>query len=159
MDKDNANPTILSLSQLPTRQAKERVVPTGPGTKYRDLIFSRPAYLSGSSDDESDWGGLDGMDADGDLAEEPIDAQEIYGKTIPLFRHFQSCLASPPSDAHLVLFPYSSRAESLSFLVTLAAGGIRAVEAGPGHHTPWPQTHLEEDRSRMLRGSPRRSHH
>lgn len=78
MDKDNANPTILSLSQLPTRQAKKRVVPTGPGTKYRDLIFSRPAYLSGSSDDESDWGGPDDMDVDGDFAEEPIDAQEIY---------------------------------------------------------------------------------
>lgn len=78
MDKDNANPTILNLSQLPTRQARKKVLPTGPGTKYHDLIFSRPAYLS-SSDDESDWDADDAM-ADGDFSVEPIDEQEVYGK-------------------------------------------------------------------------------
>lgn len=133
MDKDNANPTILSLSQLPTRQAKKRVVPTGPGTKYRDLIFSRPAYLSGSSDDESDWGGPDDMDVDGDFAEEPIDAQEIYGKTIPLFRHFHSCLASPPSDAHPRFFPHGCRAEHglAEFACAPGCGGNTSRGRGP----------------------------
>lgn len=78
MDKDNANPTVLNLSQLPKRQARKKAVLTGPGAKYHDIIFSKPAYLS-SSDDESDWG-ADDADADGDFAVEPIDEQEVYGK-------------------------------------------------------------------------------
>lgn len=94
-DKDNANPTILSLSQLPTRQARKKVLPSGPGTKYRDIIFSHPAYLSGSSDDESDLGGADDMGAgEGDFVEEPIDAQEIYGKTFPSIATFWPSLRS-----------------------------------------------------------------
>ncbi|KAL2111502.1 hypothetical protein VUR80DRAFT_9922 [Thermomyces stellatus] len=76
MDKDNANPTVLNLSQLPKRQARKKAVLTGPGAKYHDIIFSKPAYLS-SSDDESDWG-ADDADADGDFAVEPIDEQEVY---------------------------------------------------------------------------------
>lgn len=81
MDKDNANPTILNLSQLPTRQARKKVLPTGPGTKYHDLIFSRPAYLS-SSDDESDLGS-DEVEGGGDFSVEPIDEQEVYGRLSP----------------------------------------------------------------------------
>ena len=80
MDKDNANPTILNLSQLPTRQARKKVLPTGPGTKYHDLIFSKPVYLS-SSDDESDWG-ADDVEGDGEFSMEPIDEQEVYGKML-----------------------------------------------------------------------------
>ena len=76
MDKDNASPTILDLSQLPTRQVQKKVLPSGPGTKYHDLIFSRPAYLS-SSDDESD---SDDLEGGGDFAVEPIDGQEVYGR-------------------------------------------------------------------------------
>jgi metal-sulfur cluster biosynthetic enzyme len=76
---DNANPTILA--QLPTRQAKKRAVPSGPGTKYSDLVFSRPAYLlsptpSSSSDDDGvddEWSGTSD-----DFVDEPIDEQEIY---------------------------------------------------------------------------------
>ncbi|SPO02283.1 related to protein FAM96B [Cephalotrichum gorgonifer] len=78
MDKDNANPTILNLSQLPSRKGGKKAAPTGPGTRYRDLIFSRPVYLSSLSDDESDWSGADDMGSDGDFAEEPIDEQEVY---------------------------------------------------------------------------------
>lgn len=81
MDKDNANPTILNLSQLPTRQAQKKVLPSGPGTKYHDLIFSKPAYL-GSSDDESDWDS-DDVAADSAFSVEPIDEQEVYGKMVP----------------------------------------------------------------------------
>jgi len=89
MGKDNANPTILNVSQLPTRQAKKKKVAlSGPGTKYASLIFSRPAYLSSSassSDDEStfdEWSGAEQGFTDDGFVEEPIDEQEIYGKII-----------------------------------------------------------------------------
>ncbi|CAI4218672.1 unnamed protein product [Parascedosporium putredinis] len=93
MDKDNANPTILNVSQLPTRQTKKKVTLTGPGTKYSSFVFSRPAYLSCSSasllssspssaSDEStfdDWGGAGAQGlSDDEFVEEPIDEQEIY---------------------------------------------------------------------------------
>lgn len=90
MDKDNANPTILNLSQLPTRQSRKKVLPTGPGTKYHNLIFSKPAYL-GSSDEESDWD-ADDAGADDDFSVDPIDEQEIYGKMAP--QHF--CFSRNP---------------------------------------------------------------
>ncbi|KAI9163151.1 MIP18 family protein [Paramyrothecium foliicola] len=73
---DNANPTILSASQLPTRQ--KRLEPRkGPDSKYSDLILSRPSYLSHISfAEEPLWpGGETGNDA---FAAEPIDEQEIY---------------------------------------------------------------------------------
>lgn len=96
MDKDNANPTILNLSQLPTRQARKKVVPTGPGTKYHDLIFSRPAFLS-SSDDESDWSAGDDLETGGDFTVDPIDEQEVYGKIVsPASSH--TCLAFASSS-------------------------------------------------------------
>ena len=95
MDKDNANPTILNLSQLPTRQARKKVVPTGPGTKYHDLIFSRPAFLS-SSDDESDWSAGDDLETGGDFTVDPIDEQEVYGKIVsPAPSHTCLAFASP----------------------------------------------------------------
>ncbi|KAL6358871.1 hypothetical protein LRP88_09064 [Fusarium phalaenopsidis] len=42
---DNANPTILSASQLPTRQKKAEPR-RGPESKYDELIFAKPSYLS-----------------------------------------------------------------------------------------------------------------
>lgn len=83
---DNANPTILNASELPTR--KHKVVPrNGPDSKYTDIIFARPSYLSGPfcGDDYGNaitWpraGADDGVD---DSTPEPIDEQEIYGKFI-----------------------------------------------------------------------------
>jgi metal-sulfur cluster biosynthetic enzyme len=73
---ENANPTVLSASQLPTRQT--RIGPRkGPDSKYSDLILSRPSYLSHSfSADEALWPG--GELADEAFATEPIDEQEIY---------------------------------------------------------------------------------
>ncbi|PKS12787.1 hypothetical protein jhhlp_000998, partial [Lomentospora prolificans] len=93
MDKDNANPTILNASQLPTRQTKKKVALTGPGTKYTSLVFSPPTYLSASSlslssasssDDENsstfdEWSGAGEQGfSDEEFVEEPIDEQEIY---------------------------------------------------------------------------------
>lgn len=74
---DNANPTILSASQLPTRH--KRAAPRkGPDSKYADLIFSRPSYLDGPFCDDYESPSSD--DDDNTLEPEPIDEQEIYGK-------------------------------------------------------------------------------
>jgi len=74
-DKDNANPTILNASQLPTRQ-KKAAVRHGPESKFSHAIFDAlsSSYLSGpisdsmSSDDDNEE----------DFTCEPIDEQEIY---------------------------------------------------------------------------------
>ncbi|KEY68334.1 hypothetical protein S7711_01113 [Stachybotrys chartarum IBT 7711] len=72
---DNANPTILSASQLPTRQV--RTLPRkGPESRYSDIIFSKPSYLSRPfcASDPS-WPNTLAAD---DFSAEPIDEQEIY---------------------------------------------------------------------------------
>lgn len=81
-DLDNANPTILSAAQMPTRQ-KKRIAPTkGPDAKYTDIILAKPAYLSRPfCDDDTLWPDRDVVDDD--FAEEPIDEQEIYGERHP----------------------------------------------------------------------------
>lgn len=72
---DNANPTILSASQLPTRH--KRAAPRkGPDSKYADLIFSKPSYLNGPFCDDYESPSSD--DDDNTLEPEPIDEQEIY---------------------------------------------------------------------------------
>jgi metal-sulfur cluster biosynthetic enzyme len=72
---DNANPTILSASQLPTRQ-KRSLPRKGPESKYSDIIFSKPSYLSRPFC-ASDPSWPDALAAD-DFSVEPIDEQEIY---------------------------------------------------------------------------------
>lgn len=78
-DLDNANPTILSAAQMPTRQTKRIAPRKGPDAKYNDVILAKPAYLSRPfCDDDSLWPDRDVVDDD--FAEEPIDEQEIYGE-------------------------------------------------------------------------------
>ncbi|KAL5614956.1 hypothetical protein BROUX41_005024 [Berkeleyomyces rouxiae] len=86
-DKDNANPTVLNPSELPTRH-KPKVVRNGPDTRYDDVIFSKPSHLgksltgetlvSGAAD--SAWFTAAGSDVshEDDMSEDPIDEQEIY---------------------------------------------------------------------------------
>ncbi|GJN75964.1 FAM96B protein [Purpureocillium lilacinum] len=72
---DNANPTILSASQLPTRQ-KKAAPRKGPDTKFDDAL-SRPAYLSRPfCDVDVPW--ARGDVGDDGFADEAIDEQEIY---------------------------------------------------------------------------------
>ncbi|KAG5958661.1 hypothetical protein E4U13_004637 [Claviceps humidiphila] len=74
---DNANPTILSPSQLPTRH-KTVSARNGPDSKYSDIIFSKPPYFSSPfSDKDLTWPGCDNG-SDDFSAPEPIDEQEIY---------------------------------------------------------------------------------
>lgn len=86
---DNANPTILSASQLPTR-GKRTVARHGPESKYSHVILEKPSYLtspfcfdSEDSDSDNSWGGAGGIDDQAD----PIDEQEIYGGCSPPLHH------------------------------------------------------------------------
>ncbi|KAI1103447.1 hypothetical protein F4804DRAFT_310138 [Jackrogersella minutella] len=75
MEKDNANPTILNTSQLPTRQRKKgRRVQRNAESKIID-IMRKPQYLSDSLYDIS-WS--DDTESDDEFAAEPIDEQEVY---------------------------------------------------------------------------------
>ncbi|KAK6214155.1 hypothetical protein LQW54_004758 [Pestalotiopsis sp. IQ-011] len=78
MDKDNANPTILTAADLPTRQRakKASAVQSAFDSDLSAEITGLPSYLSGViSDvpwsDESD-------ETEDDFTDEPIDEQEIY---------------------------------------------------------------------------------
>lgn len=79
MDKDNANPTILNVSELPTRQSRKRAVATSkdPGSEL-DFVLRRPEYLSAPFCDLS-WTS-DDTESDDGFTIEPIDEQEIYGR-------------------------------------------------------------------------------
>ncbi|KAI1251746.1 hypothetical protein MGN70_006315 [Eutypa lata] len=72
MEKDNANPTILNTSQLPTRQNKRKTIPQKVTTNEFEVI---PSYLSKPFSDNL-WS--DDTDASDDFTAEPIDEQEIF---------------------------------------------------------------------------------
>ncbi|KAF4442553.1 FAM96B [Fusarium albosuccineum] len=80
---DNANPTILSASQLPTRQ-KKADPRRGPESKYDDLIFARPSYLSGPFYRQGTATWPRGGDWQDEFASEAIDEQEIYDPEHPV---------------------------------------------------------------------------
>lgn len=69
-DLDNANPTILNVSQLPSRRRKGPAARHGPDSKCDTIVYPKhhwPYGSSSSSDEDEDYG------------EEPVDAQDIYG--------------------------------------------------------------------------------
>lgn len=74
---DNANPTILSAAELPTRRQAQKIKElTSESHGIRDLLMGNPSYaidpfyMSDFSDTDTD-----------DSTLEPIDEQEIYGKS------------------------------------------------------------------------------
>ncbi|KAK6069267.1 hypothetical protein SCUP234_10752 [Seiridium cupressi] len=79
MDKDNANPTILTASQLPTRHSKKNGKTVhNVFDDDEDLmgeITRKPSYLSEPFCDVP-WS--DESETDDDFTDEPIDEQEIY---------------------------------------------------------------------------------
>ncbi|KAI0881510.1 uncharacterized protein GGS22DRAFT_59051 [Annulohypoxylon maeteangense] len=77
MEKDNANPTILNTSQLPTRQRKKgRRVQRTAESKILD-IMRKPQYLSDSLyNSGTSWS--DDTESDDEFTAEPIDEQEVY---------------------------------------------------------------------------------
>jgi hypothetical protein len=72
---ENANPTILSASELPSHRQRRKIKDESPKKHgIRELLMGKPSYamdpfyLSDYSDTDSD-----------DSTVEPIDEQEIYG--------------------------------------------------------------------------------
>jgi len=81
MELDNANPTILNVSDLPSNRQRRREKGDGPKKQgVQEILMARPSY---SLDPFylSDFSDGDSSDADSDDSTlEPIDEQEIYGK-------------------------------------------------------------------------------
>ena len=83
---DNAAPTVLDTSQLPTRQIKRKTPSQrGPSDKLASVLSQRPQYLSSPfcdipwSDDTDGDGSGSGSGSD-EYTAEPIDEQEIFGE-------------------------------------------------------------------------------
>ncbi len=76
----NANPTILSSAQLPSRRKQKQAADRrGPEFKYDAVLSSTlTGGLWGLSRTTSSWPS-DEEDDDDAFTEEPIDEQEIYG--------------------------------------------------------------------------------
>ncbi|KAI1414923.1 FAM96B protein [Hypoxylon sp. FL1857] len=75
MDKDNANPTILNITELPTRQRRKgRRVQKTTDSKIAEIL-RKPQYPSGPFYDVS-WS--DDTESDDEFTAEPIDEQEVY---------------------------------------------------------------------------------
>ncbi|KAI0473974.1 FAM96B protein [Xylariaceae sp. FL0804] len=74
-DKDNANPTILNTSQLPTRQNRRKAAVHRAVTTNLTSIMRKPEYLS-TPFCAVPW--IDDAESEDDFAAEPIDEQEIY---------------------------------------------------------------------------------
>jgi hypothetical protein len=75
LDKDNANPTILNPSDLPSRRSESTVKRRdNSGAGLFDDLIPRYNYLSDPFDDP-----VSASDSEDDDAREAIDEQEIYG--------------------------------------------------------------------------------
>lgn len=93
-DLDNANPTILNVSQLPSRRQKQSAARSGPESKFDDVLFPKSSP-SWSSDED------DGVD----MPEEPIDELEIYGwSSQALGKMFSDCLVAGDQAVERSLF-------------------------------------------------------
>lgn len=78
-EMQNSNPTILSIADLPTRHQPASV--RKPGSEDGSIFASYLPYLADSSDPFAvvSQSSSDAGSEDGDLMEEPIDEQEIFG--------------------------------------------------------------------------------
>jgi hypothetical protein len=77
---DNANPTVLNLTDLPTRRGKNGgCKKKAPGSEIQELLEMKSRYVIQDfelSDPESL------LESDDDATVDPIDEQEIYGMTL-----------------------------------------------------------------------------
>ncbi|KAF8865381.1 hypothetical protein BDZ45DRAFT_444413 [Acephala macrosclerotiorum] len=111
---DNANPTILSLSELPTRrQRRQRKEQPNKGG-IRDMFYGKPEW------EMDPYYTLDYSDADSDgSAIEPIDEQEIYDLIAPISdpEHplsLESLGVVKLQDVHLISPPDPTNRSALS---------------------------------------------
>ena len=82
-NKDNANPTILNPSDLPSRRRGSTAERRNDGSDLFDHLVPRYNYLSDPFDEPTSAG-----ESDDDVVDN-IDEQEIYGAStcLPLWRH------------------------------------------------------------------------
>lgn len=75
----NSNPTILNAADLPTRLRP--AAPSKSGTYGSSIFTSTLPIVADSADPfSSSSPSSEASDSEGELMEEPIDEQEIYGK-------------------------------------------------------------------------------
>lgn len=85
-DKDNANPTILNASDLPSRRPNSVVRPREDGgTGLFDGLLPQSRYMSDPRDSDSSSSEDEANDV------EAIDAQEIYGTSCQVYEKLHSC--------------------------------------------------------------------
>lgn len=110
-EMDNANPTILSVNELPSRRRKAKAGVVEPKDfGIQEIMMAKPSYamdpfyLSDYSDTDSD-----------DSSLEPIDEQEVYGKfccsLLNLASHY---LLVPVISSHISPEVSETRAAELS---------------------------------------------
>jgi len=73
---DNATPTILNVSQLPSRAQKRSAARVGSDSKYDSVVLSTPYFSESSSEDDNE--------AREEAADDALDAQEIYDLISPV---------------------------------------------------------------------------
>ena len=105
---DNANPTILSASDLPSHRQRRKGGDTSSKEEHgvRDLLMAKPSYaldpfyMSDFSDSDSD-----------DSTVEPIDEQEIYGEIFRYCLNFLSGCRFSPHHAQVleIMIPFDTR--------------------------------------------------
>lgn len=96
-DKDNANPTILNPSDLPSRRSEGKVKSRNDGgTGLFDGLIPHYSYLSDPFDEP-----LSASDSDDEGAVEGIDEQEIYGMlTLTCLPHSPAAPALAADHVH-----------------------------------------------------------
>lgn len=109
---ENANPTILNITELPTRRGRDGASKKKvPGSEIQALMEMKSRYIiQGSEFSDPD----SGLESEEDGAVESIDEQEIYGVSFLALIHADSDaslqISSLPSQirsirSHLVRWP------------------------------------------------------
>lgn len=107
----NANPTILNVSEISRRREKRKVrdYSSKENGGIQSIMMAKPSYamdpfyLSDFSDEDSDDSGL-----------EPIDEQEIYGKDLE-FLHLSPCWLPSNSRYILAIIAYIYNIDTIKY--------------------------------------------
>ncbi|KAK4161867.1 hypothetical protein QBC43DRAFT_322927 [Cladorrhinum sp. PSN259] len=80
MEIQNANPTILNVSQLPSRRTKQTKPRSGPDSAFDSVLYPKRAWLSSLRDSSASEGEEDddGLEEGGGDDYAPIDEQDIF---------------------------------------------------------------------------------
>lgn len=121
----NANPTIINLSELPTRRRQKGAAQRG--NVELNAFTPRPPHWDKPSSDVFGGHGSE-TESDGSYAGDPIDEQEIYGTHMDTF-----CFNTTASVANQHLSPLwsSTRTSCMTFQDILFAGNSAIQNHAP----------------------------